>query len=508
MHNYKKLQMQLLSKSKLMAFRQCPKRLWLEVHQPALRDDSAQTQASFSVGNSVGEVARTLYDPKGRGQTVDLFSDGKKAAFERTAHLLEASAPVFEAGFAAEGAMAFADVMLPARKAGAKVWRMIEVKSATTVKDCYRDDVAIQAFVARQAGIALASVALAHIDSKWVYPGGGDYTGLLLEKDLTEEAFSRTEEVRQWVSDAHLVVAKKSAPKLATGAHCSDPYDCGFYSHCTAQEPQARYPLHYLPRLQAGAIKALLEDPAVNDMRHVPDKLLNDLQLRVKTHTLQGSIYFDAMGAASDLAAYRLPALFIDFETIQFAVPVWKGCRPYQQMPFQFSAHRLTRTGKLTHSAFLSLSGKDPSREFAEALIAACSASGPVFVYNAAFETTRIGELAQRFARLRPALLAINVRVVDLHPIARQRYYHPSQQGSWSIKKVLPAVAPDLGYDQLEGVQNGGMAMDAYREAISADTPAPRKAQIEAQLLAYCELDTYAMVRLWQFLAGRQDMQL
>lgn len=136
-----------------------------------------------------------------------------------------------------------------------------------------------------------------------------------------------------------------------------------------------------------------------------------------------------------------------------------------------------------------------------------CSNSGAVFVYNAGFEGARIKELAERFADLATDLLAIKERLVDLHPIAKANYYHPSQQGSWSIKAVLPAVAPDLSYEALEGVQNGGMAMDAYMEAIHPNTSPTRKAQIEQQLLAYCGLDTFAMVRLWQFLAGRNDLQ-
>lgn len=508
MNQNKKLQMNPLSKSKLMAFRQCPRRLWLEVHQPHLREDSAQAKASFVVGNSVGEIARTLYDPKGKGQTVDLLAEGRQAAFARTQSLLQTSAPIFEAGFSAEGAMAFADVLLPARKAQAKVWRMVEVKSSTSVKPSYRDDVAIQAFVANQAGVALASVALAHIDSQWVYQGDGNYDGLLHTEDLSREAFGRKDEVRQWIVQARAVVAKKFEPKRLTGAHCSEPYDCSFHGHCASQEPQARYPVGHLPRIQSKALKAFLQNPTIKDMRHVPNDLLSESQLRVKKHTLSGKPFFDASGAAADLAPHRLPALFIDFETIQFAVPIWKGTRPFQQLPFQFSAHRLSRTGRLTHSNWLSLSGKDPSKEFAEALIRACEESGPIFVYNAAFETTRIRELADRFARLRPALLAINARVVDLCPIATRRYYHPSQQGSWSIKKVLPAIFPDLTYGQLDGVQDGGMAMEAYREAISPGTTAVRKAQLEQQLLAYCKLDTYAMVRLWQFLASRQDMKL
>jgi hypothetical protein len=178
-------------------------------------------------------------------------------------------------------------------------------------------------------------------------------------------------------------------------------------------------------------------------------------------------------------------------------VPIWKGTRPYQQIPFQFSVHRLSRTGKLEHQAFLDLAGADPSKSFAEALIVACGERGPIFVYNAAFETTRIRELSERFPRIAADLVALNERVVDLLPVARDHYYHPSQQGSWSIKAVLPALCPDLNYDSLDGVQNGGMAMGAFVEALMPETSATRRAEIESQLLAYCALDTYAMVRLW-----------
>ncbi len=162
----------------------------------------------------------------------------------------------------------------------------------------------------------------------------------------------------------------------------------------------------------------------------------------------------------------------------------------------------------MEQTAFLDLSGNNPSEPFAHALIAACGVQGPVFVYNAGFEKARISELAERYPHLSELLLAINPRVVDLLPIARERYYHPSQQGSWSIKKVLPAVVPELRYDALDGVQDGSMAMGAFLEGIHPDTSAARKAQIEQHLLAYCKLDTYAMVRLWQVFAGRTDLRL
>ncbi len=185
-------------------------------------------------------------------------------------------------------------------------------------------------------------------------------------------------------------------------------------------------------------------------------------------------------------------------------MPIWKGTRPYQQITFQFSLHTLGESGQLSHTAFLDLTGDDPSEPFAKALIAACGESGPVFVYFAGFETARIRELAERFPDLAEPLLAINARVVDLLPIARNRYYHPSQQGTWSIKAVLPAAVPELSYHQLEGVQDGESAMDAFSEAIQSDTTAERKGEIERQLLAYCRLDTFAMVRLWQLFSGAE----
>ena len=496
-----------LSKSKLLAFRQCPKRLWLEIHHPELREDSAATQASFDVGHQVGEIARRLYDPKGVG-TVIVPERGKFAeALKLSAELLATPKPIFEAGFAAGGALAFADVLLPRTKQGKRVWRMVEVKSSASVKDYHRDDIAIQAFVARTAGVPLASIALAHIDSAWVYPGGEDYQGLLTESELTDEAFPRTEEVKGWIGDAQVVARKKKEPAIGTGRHCSDPYECGFLAYCQGQEAQPKYPAAWLPRVQTKTLKAFLEDEGVADLRHVPDELLNPIQLRVKTHTLNGKTYFDHTGAKADLAAHKLPAYFLDFETIQFAIPIWKGNRPYQQIPFQFSLHRLSRTGKLEQRMFLDLSGKDPSAAFAAALVNECGTAGPIFVYNAGFEMSRIRELATRFPKLKQSLLAINARVVDLRPVAEQRFYHPSQEGSWGLKSVLPAIA-HLNYDDLDGVQDGGMAMSAYLEAIAPSTTKSRKDEVDAQLRSYCSLDTLALVQLWQFFAGRTDLKL
>jgi hypothetical protein len=498
--------MQSLSKSKLLAFRQCPKRLWLEVNRPNVRESTSVTEAGFQMSREVGEIARQLYDPNGLGTVVDAQPDGLGAALARSTALLDSSAPIFEAGFAAEGALVFVDIMLPVGEEPKRSWQIVEVKSSTSVKDYHRDDIAIQAFVAQAAGVPLKSIALAHINGDWLYPGDQKYEGLLIENDLTNEAFERADEVRDWIAAAQDIVWEHSEPQAQIGAHCHDPYKCGFLAYCGSQEPQAEFPVEWLPRWQNKAIRDLVGTKATKDLREVPDELLSDIQKRVKAHTLSGEPFFDQIGAAAELAQHQSRASFLDFETIQFAVPIWKNTRPYQQIPFQFSHHRLSQTGSLDHSAFLDLSGDDPSKMFAEALITACDQVGSVFVYNAGFEVARIKELADSFPLLSEPLTAIFERIVDLLPIARRYYYHPSQQGSWSIKSLLPAIASDIGYDKLDGVKDGSMAATAYIEAISPRTSSERRDQIRRQLLDYCSLDTYALVRLWQHFA-RQNHQ-
>lgn len=491
-----------LSKSKLVAYRQCLKRLWLEVHRPELREDSAQAQARFKAGHKVGDIARQQYDPRGKGVLLDAQVDGFDEVFSRTQILLESNQPIFEAGFRTKEALAFADVMLPLRKGGGRGWKMVEVKSSPSVKDYHRDDVAIQVFVARAVGVPVAAAALACIDSTWVYRGSGDYAGLLVETDLTEEATARGNEVKAWIAEAHGIVARKTEPVVKMGKQCSHPFECSFMAHCQSLAPAAKHPLSLLPGALRKPLQTLVETQNLNELNQVPDDLLSEKQLRVKQVTLSGKPFFDKAAAAHALQAHKLPAYFMDFETIQFAVPIWKGTRPYQQVPFQFSVHRLSRTGKLAHTSFLDLSGKDPSKAFAQALLDACGTQGPVFSYNAGFEVSRIRDLATRFPRLAKDLNAIAGRVVDLLPVARDHYYHPAQEGSWSIKAVLPTLCPDLNYGQLEGVQDGGMAMEAFLEALAPETMSERKAEIERQLIAYCALDTLALVRLWSAFSG------
>ena len=492
-----------LSKSKIIAFRQCPKRLWLEVHRKELRDDTG-SEAVFQTGYQVGEIARKIYDPEGRGVVIDIDELGHPGALALSAELLaKGDRPIFEAGVAANGALAYADVMLPVLTDGAVSWRMIEVKSSASVKDYHHDDIAVQAHIAAVSGVKLSSVSLAHIDTSFVYQGGGDYRGLLKENEMTTVTISRSNEVSGWIAAAQTIAESPNEPVHATGDHCSNPFPCGFAAYCNREKVWPEYPLGSLPRF-GNSKKNLMETMGIDDLRHVPDEYLNANQARVKAHTQANTVFFNAAGAAADLAPYGFPAYFLDFETTQFAIPIWPGTRPYAQVPFQFSLHILTEDGALAHRSFLDLSGNDPTRSFAENLIDICGSQGPVFVY-ASFEKRILRETAERFPEYAERLLAISQRIVDLLPLAKARYYHPSQHGSWSLKAVLPAAIPELSYEKLDGIQDGGSAALAFIEAITANTLLTRKNEIKTQLTEYCKLDTLALVKLYHFFTDSKN---
>jgi hypothetical protein len=485
-----------LSKSKLIAFRQCPKRLWLEIHKPEERDDSG-SEGVFAIGNEVGEMAQKVFDLEGTGVNIDPNLIGWKESYAKTKELIQkGDRPVFEAFFRTDRALALADVMRPDRSSGELRWEMLEVKSSTSVKDYHRDDVAIQTHIARESNVSLSRVGLVYINNAFVYQGDGNYSGLFNVEDLTEEAVSRDEDVRSWLDDAHCVANAPKEISCEMGAHCSHPFDCGFKAYCNRLHGIAEDQISVLPRIRATQ-KEAWRLRGIETLEQVPDSELNSTQIKVKTTTLEEGEFFDATAASRRVDNGEADIYFLDFETVNLAVPKWKGTRPYQQVPFQYSLHLRLPNGEVTHREFLDISGEDPRKALAEQLVTDCGTSGVIYAYNMGFEKAVIRRLAEIVPHLSEQLNLIHDRIDDLLPICRDCYYHPSQKGSWSIKAVLPAMVPSLRYDELEDVQSGGDAIEAYREAIDPNTTSERKTQLEERLLAYCKLDTWATLKIW-----------
>ena len=268
----------------------------------------------------------------------------------------------------------------------------------------------------------------------------------------------------------------------------------------TALRSSAEFPVTILPH--GGKFARQLRDEGYADLRDVPEERLTKADhLRVWRASRSGEAELSP-DAAEKLAALPWPRYFLDFETVGPAVPLWPGTRPYQKIPMQWSCHRQDADGNLVQlPPFLATGDGDPRRPFAAALVAAIGDDGPILVYNATFERGVILELAAAFPDLASRLQALAGRLFDLLPFTREHYYHPAMMGSWSIKAVLPTIAPDLDYANLDDVQSGEMVEPVYFEMIDPATSAERKAALERALLTYCERDTLAMVRLAEFLS-------
>lgn len=482
-----------LSKSKLLSWRQCPKRLWLEQHRPELAQASAATQATFAGGHRIGEIARGLYGP---GEL--LFAQETRdyaGALKKTRARLATNKPhtLFEAAFSADRVFVMADV-LRATATGATV---IEVKSSSKVKDYHVEDCATQRHVIEKSGLKVRRLRLAHVDTRFVYPGDGDYRGLLTETDLMPQTEPLRELVPRWIAGA-LRTLKGDEPDIAAGPQCTKPFECPFHAHCN--EPAEGYPVAILPRINATRLAAFAQ-LGLTDVRDIPaGTLANPQHERIRRASIAGKPIFDR-AQASVLKELPYPRYFLDFETFNPAVPLWAGTRPYQQIPFQWSLHVQHTARRLEHDEFLDLTGDNPARPALEALIRALGRKGPILVYSD-FEKRVLTDMAVLYPDFAPQLHAIVKRLVDLLPITQAAYYHPDMMGSWSIKAVLPTVAPDLSYDDLKGVQDGGGAQLAFEEATAPSTPPERRETLRAQLLAYCERDTLATVRLAARLQG------
>lgn len=482
-----------LSKSKLLSWLQCPKRLWLEVHRPQLAAPSDAAHAAFRAGHETGDVARQLYP---RGILIGSPDDVGKALADTAARIPEAPPILFEPAFEHDGVVARADI-LRKRKTGR--YQLREVKATTKVKEHHIPDAAIQTWVLRNAGIKLDSVVVQYLDKKFTYQGGGDYRGLFTAKSVDAEIRPLTKDVPKWAAQARATLAAEREPKKQTGKHCHDPYACPCLEYCSGKEPQTKYPVALLPRLRDRQLERL-EQHGFRDVRQIPpDFLTSEHQERVRRITRSGKQEL-LPGAAKAVRALGYPRYHFDFETVRFAVPIWKGTRPYQQIPFQWSCHVERAPGKVEHRGYLDTSSQAPMRAVAESLLEALGRKGPILSHHASFEKQRINELASLVPSRARELRALLSRFIDTEGLTKAYYYHPAMMGSWSLKQIVPTIAPDLDYGNLGEVQDGGEAAEAYLEMIAAETPTDRKAELRSALERYCARDTLALVRLLRFL--------
>ncbi len=500
-----------LSKSKYCNFWQCPKMAWLNKYKPEERTEDPSLEAIFTNGNEVGDLAMGLF---GDFVEVTTYTDDKldiAAMLEKTGEELKrGTAIICEASFSYKGLYCAVDIL---RKEG-DGYAIYEVKSSSMsadepdVKAVYVADIAYQKYVLEHCGVNVTSTNLVTLNKDYIRGNELDIQELFLVTNVDELVNAEIQNVEPNIIHAEKVLNSKEEPDYDLAERCCDPYECQFWAYCSKHLPERSvFDLYRLPfkkkiDLYRRGIVTYEDLLACEDIG-------NAKQIRQMVYSLEDKgTYVEPDNIRDFLDTLSYPLYFLDFETMQPAVPLFTGTRPYQQIPFQYSLHYIEKEdGELKHKEFLAVSGEDPRRAIAEALCRDIPMNVCTTAYNKAFECTRLRELADTFPDLSEHLLNIRDHIVDLlTPFQSGYYYNRAMGGSFSIKSVLPAIFPDdpeLNYHNLEGVQNGSEAMNIFPQIQYMDPEEQKRAR--ENLLAYCKLDTYAMVKVWQELVKTTD---
>ncbi len=467
---------------------QCPKSLYLNKYHRDLKDNpDPSLEAVFRSGKEVGELAQGLFPDGFDASPPDPFH--YQDSVRLTKRLIdEGTDVIYEAAFQHNQVLAAVDILVRSGES----WRAFEVKSSTSVKDPFIWDVALQYYVMNGSGIELGDIAVVTINNEYVRHGELNLHQLFSQDSLIGQARELQPQVAEFITLSKTVLAGGEIPDVDIGPYCSDPYDCNFMGHCWSHIPDDS--IFTLGRLRKEK-KFQLYHGGIVQIEDIPEtfSLGRTAQIQADAHVNNKStIKHDHI--ENFLNSLKYPLYFLDFETFNIAIPPIDNSRPYQQIPYQYSLHsKSSPDGEVSHSGFLIEVGIDPRRVLAEALLRETEGPGDILVYNRSFEAGVIKSLAKLIPDLSSDLEALLSRLVDLmEPFRKQHYYLPQMKGSYSIKAVLPALVPELRYDELD-VQDGMQAMDAYLQ-LAHENDATRISEIRSALWEYCKLDTYAMV--------------
>ncbi len=483
-----------LSKSRITAGVQCLKRLYFQIHHPELAAEQDESRlALLQEGREVEELARKAFPG---GILVHHDEQDPDEAITRTAQLIADPSvqTIFEGSFEHDNIFVRTDI-LSRRPRGR--WQLIEVKSSTDLKKHHVYDVGIQHYVLGASGLE-ASPSLMHLNRGYVYNGyHHDLGNLFLIRNLTQEIESLRDELADLIRKQREALSQSLPPVIEAGPQCTRPVRCEFYDYCNLPLPEDHVSL--LPGISSEKVNQLIEKGIDSIHRIPPTFPLTDRQRRACNCVRTKEAYF-GKELKEALGRMIYPLYFMDFETVSPSIPRYAGIRPYDHIPFQWSVHVKRHPGRdLEHYEFLGESGLDPRLPFLNTLLEVLGQEGHIVVYNRRFESQRLSDLARWFPDYANPIARVRARIWDLLDVVRKHVYHPRFMGSFSLKSVLPALIPDMTYEEME-VSGGQEASLVWEKLSRNQISKPEKLRLRIALLTYCNQDTLAMARLLDLL--------
>ena len=478
----------MLSKSKYCNAVQCNKMLWLKKNKP--EEEEELNESVLENGTEVGELAKDLF-----GFHIDVsFNDDLKVMISDTENLLHLDKVVItEASFTYNNNFCSVDIL----KKDKDNFEIYEVKSSTEVKDIYIEDISYQVYVLKSLEYNITKACIVYINSNYERHGDLELSKLFNISDVTEEALNNFDKVDKKIKEINNYMEQKSEPEQFLGMHCVTPYDCPFFKYCTKHLDE--FNVFNIRRMRNNK-KFELYNQGIYEYRDLLNEDIDEkFKQQMEFELYDKEPYINKKNIKEFLSTLTYPLYFLDFETFQMSIPKYDGIKPYMQIPFQYSLHYIEKD-KLEHKEYLAQPDVDPRRELALSLVKDIPENVCTLAYNMSFEKTVIKNLATLYPDLKDHLMNIHDNMKDLMiPFKNRDYYTKEMHGSFSIKYVLPALFPNdpaLDYHNLDLIHNGSEAMNEF--ANMGKLKKEDQEYLRERLLRYCELDTYAMVKIWE----------
>lgn len=477
-----------LSKSKYCKGIQCKKILWLDKNHPE-EAEKINNDSVLENGTKVGELAKELF-----GFHIDVkYSEDLNSMINDTkALLLNKNITITEASFKYENNFCSVDIL----KKENNNFEIYEVKSSTEVSAIYIEDLSYQYYILTKLGYNVVKASIVYINSDYIREDELDIKKLFNIKDLTDIVSSKIEEIEKNIREICSYVDEKNEPYEDLDIKCFKPYDCPYFKYCSGFIKENS--IFDIRRISAKK-KIEYYKQGLYTFKQLENKISDNYKMQIDFELNNKEDYINVENIKEFLNSLTTPLYFLDFETYQQSIPEYKGVKPYDQIPFQYSLHYIEKN-ELKHKEFLSEAGIDPRRKLAEQLVKDIPDNVCVLAYNMSFEKSVIKKLANIYPDLKEHLMKIYENIKDLMvPFYNKDYYSKNMKGSYSIKYVLPALFPNdeaLDYHNLMQVHNGSEAMNAF-----ASLPSLTKEEqntLRSNLLKYCELDTLAMVKIYE----------
>jgi len=480
----------LLTKSNYISGLQCPRYLWIKVNDKGqLPEICFADENKFKQGRIVGDFAKKLY-PDGIDVPINDFMQN----INDTKSLLDQRKPLFEAGFLVDKLFSRADILVPA---GEDAWDVIEVKSSTKLKDEHISDVAFQKYCYEKSGFKIRKCFLFCLNNQYVKNGDIKVEELFLKNNITKDVNNL--ETEDNILSLKQIISQPDCPEICIAENCNKPYACPLKEKCWHSLPED----NVFDLYRGGKKSFELFNDGILSIKDIPEDFkLSDKQSIQKEVLVNNETKIDKGEIKKFLNTLEYPLYYLDFETFSTAIPMFDGTRPYQQISFQYSLHIVNENAEVKHISFLYDGNGDPREDFIKSLAENIGSGGSVIVFNKGFEERILKELAESFSDYSEIIECVLNRIVDLLiPFRNFDYYNPSQKGSASIKKVLPAVTGE-GYSNMNISKGDEASIKYYQVTYGDNVDLKEKQQVRTDLEAYCKLDTEGMIWIVDKLRG------